>query len=167
MIALRRRRKCRRRDPLQVENPAKQDSFLQGKFCQTFSEAKRSGGYALGQTESAACIWLFRCILTGRYSALYLSDGAERWIPVSGEESGEMIRLFEESMCSREVYSGFPSGEFSAVREALEQEKIRYRKKKRPKGRESILVRRRDEAQARKLVQLQINHLWREKMRKC
>ena len=46
-----------------------------------------------------------------------------------------MIRLFEESMCSREVYSGFPSGEFSAVREALEQEKIRYRKKKRPKGR--------------------------------
>lgn len=78
-----------------------------------------------------------------------------------------MIRLFEESMCSREVYSDFPSGEFSAVREALEQEKIRYRKKKRPKGRESILVRRRDEAQARKLVQLQINHLWREKMRKC
>ena len=61
----------------------------------------------------------------------------------------------------------YPTHDGTGVREALEQEKIRYRKKKRPKGRESILVRRRDEAQARKLVQLQINHLWREKMRKC
>ncbi len=77
-----------------------------------------------------------------------------------------MIPLFEKRMCSREVYSGFPSGEFSAVREALEQGRIRYRKKKRAKGRESILVSRRDEAQARKLVQLQINYLWRERMRK-
>lgn len=77
-----------------------------------------------------------------------------------------MKRLLERQMCRREIYAGISGGELSAVKAALEQEKIRYRRKQGASGRERLLVRRRDEALARKLVQIEMNLLWREQMRK-
>lgn len=76
-----------------------------------------------------------------------------------------MRELLVRKMCVREVYVGSSSMELAAVSEALERQKISYRRKTSSRGRERFLVRRCDEAQARRLIQIQMNQMWRDEMR--